>query len=91
LAGDSATDRLRQLRTEFDFVLISAPPVGEIPSVASLGQRVDGAVLVLEAHNTKRDVALRAKQEWERANTKWLGAVLNNRTFPIPPALYARI
>jgi Mrp family chromosome partitioning ATPase len=91
MASDTANNRLRELRTEFDFVLISSPPISEVPSVASLGQRADGAVLVVEAHNTKRDVVLRAKQEWERANTKLLGAVLNNRTFPIPPSLYARI
>ena len=91
MASESASDRLRELRSQFDFVLISAPPVNEVPSIVSLGQRVDGAVLVVEAHDTKRDVALRAKQEWERANTRLLGAVLNNRTFPIPPALYARL
>jgi hypothetical protein len=91
LASESATDRLRELRSQFDFVLISAPPVSEIPSIVSLGQRVDGTVLIVEAHDTKRDVAIRAKQEWERGNTRLLGAVLNNRTFPIPPSLYARL
>lgn len=91
MASEAATNRIRELRTEFDFVLVTAPPINEIPSVAALGQRADGAVLVLEAHNTKRDVALRTKQEWERTNTKLLGAVLNNRTFPIPPAIYGRI
>jgi len=72
-------------------VLMVAPPVSELSSVVSLGQRVDGVVLVVEAHDTKRDVAIRAKQEWERGNTRLLGAVLNNRTFPIPPGLYARL
>jgi protein-tyrosine kinase len=91
LGSESATDRLRELRGHFDFVLISAPPVSDTPSVMALGQRVDGAVLVVEAHDTKRDVAIRAKQEWERGNTRLLGAVLNNRTFPIPPSLYARL
>jgi hypothetical protein len=91
MASEAASDRLRELRTEFDFVLICAPPINETPSVAALGPRADGAVLVVEANNTKRDVALRVKQEWERANTRLLGAVLNNRTFPIPPSLYARL
>lgn len=91
LASESGTDRLRDFRSQFDYVLICAPPLHEAPAVASLGQRVDGAVLIVEAHDTKRDVALRVKQEWERANTRLLGAVLNNRTFPIPPSLYARL
>lgn len=91
MASESTTDRLRELRSQFDFVLISAPPVNEVPSIVAMGQRSDGAVLVVEAHDTKRDVALRVKQEWERANTRLLGAVLNNRTFPIPKALYERL
>ncbi len=91
LSSEAGSDRLRELRSQFDFVLISAPPLSEAPGIAALGQRVDGTVLIVEAHDTKRDVALRVKQEWERANTRLLGAVLNNRTFPIPPALYARL
>jgi Mrp family chromosome partitioning ATPase len=91
LASEAGTERLRELRSQFDFVLICAPPLHEVPGIASFGQRVDGTVLIVEAHDVKRDVALRVKQEWERANTRLLGAVLNNRTFPIPPALYARL
>ncbi len=91
LGSESGTERLRELRSQFDFVLVCAPPLHEAPGIASLGQRVDGTVLIVEAHDVKRDVALRVKQEWERANTRLLGAVLNNRTFPIPPALYARL
>jgi hypothetical protein len=91
MAGEAVSERLRDLRNHFDFVLIAAPPLSQVPGAASLGQRVDGVVLVLEAHSTRRDVALRAKQEWERANTRLLGAVLNNRTFPIPSSLYARL
>src|SRR4051812_16038478 len=70
LASESATDRLRELRSQFDFVLMVAPPVSETPSIVSLGQRVDGVVLVVEAHDTKRDVAIRSKREWERGNTR---------------------
>ena len=91
LAGDVMTERLRAFRSHFDFVVINTPPVSECPSVVTLGQRSDGVVLVIEANDTKRDVAVRVKQQWERANTRLLGAVLNNRTFPIPDRLYARL
>ncbi len=91
MATELATERLRELRSEFDFVLVCAPPINQVPTIAALGQRVDGTILIVEAHDTKREVALRVKQEWERANAHLLGAVLNNRTFPIPPALYARL
>jgi len=91
LAGDFMTERLREIRAHFDYVLITAPPIAECPSMGALGQRADGTVLVIEANDTRRDTALRAKQQWERANARLLGAVLNNRTFPIPDSLYARL
>jgi Mrp family chromosome partitioning ATPase len=51
----------------------------------------DGAVLVLEAHTTRRESARKAKECLEGANVKLLGAVLNKRTYPLPEVLYNRI
>jgi Mrp family chromosome partitioning ATPase len=44
--------------------------------------------MVLEADKTDRRHALRAKAEVEAANVRLLGAVLNNRRFPIPEPIY---
>lgn len=54
-------------------------------------QICDAAVLVLTAHKTRKDAALRAKQVLEQFKVNLIGTVLDNRTFPIPEAIYKRL
>jgi Mrp family chromosome partitioning ATPase len=79
---------ISDLRGEFTYVLINAPPVGLYGDAVLLGQMADGVVLVLEANSTRRVAALNAKQLLDAAKVRLLGIVLNNRTFPIPEKLY---
>jgi receptor protein-tyrosine kinase len=79
---------IKDLRDEFAYVIINAPPVGLYGDATFLGQIVDGVVLVLEANSTRRVTARKAKQKLESANVQVLGTVLNNRTFPIPEKIY---
>jgi hypothetical protein len=79
---------IKDLRGEFEYVLISAPPVGLYGDAALLGRTADGVVLVLEANSTRRVAALNAKELLDAAKVRLLGIVLNNRTFPIPEKLY---
>ena len=51
----------------------------------------DAAVLVVTAGRTRRDVALRAKQILQHFDVELLGAVLVERTFPIPEPIYRRL
>ena len=90
-----ASDRLRllftELREQFDHVLISAPPFSESAASILLSQLTDGVVLVVEAHATRRERARNVKESLTAAGVPLLGVVLNNRTFPIPDALYRRL
>ncbi len=83
--------RMGELRTEFGYILVDAPPVNLSADAIALGQLADGVVLVIGAHSTKREAAQKAKENLEAANVRILGAVLNRRTFPIPEMLYRRI
>lgn len=80
--------RIPELRKDFTYVLIDAPPVNAYADAALLGALADGAVLILGANETRREAALRAKETLEAAGIRLLGAVLNKRTFPIPEKLY---
>jgi Mrp family chromosome partitioning ATPase len=95
LDGPPGSDRLREfvgdLRARFHYVLINAPPVGLCTDAMILGRVSDGVVLVIEAHATRRETAREAKEAFSAAGVRLLGAVLNNRTFPIPEVLYRRI
>jgi protein-tyrosine kinase len=91
LSSTRLRERLVQLKNDFPFVLIEAPPVGMNGTATLLGPLADGAVLVIDANSTRREVARSAKASLERANVRLLGAVLNDRTFPIPDAIYRNI
>jgi Mrp family chromosome partitioning ATPase len=85
---DQVRSQIKDLPTEFAYVVINAPPVGVYSDAVLLGQMADGVVLVLEANSTRRVAARKAKQALEAANVRVLGTVLNNRTFPIPERIY---
>jgi protein-tyrosine kinase len=91
VASDQLRSRISELDKEFDYILIDAPPVHSSADAVLLGQMAQGVILVIEANSTRREAARRAKQTLEGANVKLLGAILNNRMFPIPEALYRRL
>lgn len=84
--------RLGELRREFDFAVIHALPT-DVPggSAAFLATLVDGLVLALEAHRTRRLAAMRIREQLSAANVRLLGVVLRGRSFPIPERLYRKL
>jgi len=83
--------RIQELRDAFDYVLIDVPPAGRYSDAVTVGSCTDGIILVLQSNMTRREPALKVKEEIEAANARLLGAVLNKRTFPIPERLYKRL
>lgn len=84
---DRTRDRINELRSSFDVVLIDAPPVSICNDALSLGQSSDGMVLVLRAGVTRRDAARRLTDELCASGVKLIGAVLNDFSSPIPAAV----
>lgn len=83
--------RIHELRSEFDFVLIDTAAVSVASDAVSVGSIADGVVLVLKANASRKETARQAIQGLQAGNAKVLGAVLNQRQFPIPEALYKRL
>jgi non-specific protein-tyrosine kinase len=67
-----------RLKEEADYVLFDTPPVIAVTDAAVLATRLDGAILVVSAGKTRRDLAQKAKAQLERVNANILGVVLNN-------------
>ena len=80
--------RIADLRNEFAYVLVDAPPLNSYADAVTLGRLTDGLVLVLEANSTRREAAANIIEHLRRSEVTVLGAVLNKRTFPIPQSLY---
>jgi capsular exopolysaccharide synthesis family protein len=99
VAGQSASSmhteilraRIAELRSEFDYVLIDAPPINLYADAVTVARMADGIILVLQSNSTRREAALKAKETCETAQVRLLGAVLNKRTFPIPQNIYSRL
>jgi capsular exopolysaccharide synthesis family protein len=91
LNSDGLRARFAELRREFDYVIVDAPPLTRCADAITLGQVTDGFVMVLEANATRKEVAQMAADHLRAANIQILGAVLNKRTFPIPDSLYKKL
>jgi len=83
--------RFEEMRAEFDYVLVDAPPLTHYADAITLGRLSDGLVLILEANATRREAALAVTDNLRASQIRVLGAVLNKRTFPIPDLLYRRV
>lgn len=99
LVGDSANllnsprvkPRLEELRKEFEFVIVDAPALSLYSDAIAMGRLSDGIVLLIGAGTTRRETAQMVQENLRTSDIPILGAVLNNRTYPIPEAIYKRI
>ncbi len=85
--SDRMRDRIAEIRSAFEYVLIDAPPVGLYNDALALGQLADGVLLVVRASSTRRDSACRLTAELLASGVKLIGAVLNDYASPIPEAI----
>ena len=91
LGSERMRARMSELRMTFDYVLIDAAPLSSCNDAIVLGALNDGVVLTLKANASRRETARNALHELQTANVRVLGAVLNQRTFPIPESLYKKL
>jgi non-specific protein-tyrosine kinase len=78
LSTKRLADALGQLSGLADYVLCDAPPVLAVTDAALWASQVDGVILLINAGNTRREHAQRAKQILEKVHARLVGAVLLN-------------
>lgn len=72
----------------FDFVLIDAPALSTGRRALRLGQKADGAFLVVEAGTTKKEQIEQAERYFASSATRLQGVILNRRTYAIPESIF---
>ena len=77
LGSQRLQDLLERLMSHVDMVLIDSPPVLPVTDAAVLAQVTDGVLLVIDAGETRREVAERALGSLERVEANVIGVVLN--------------
>jgi len=90
-AGTSLHSYLSEVRRQFAYSIVHAPSAGESDEAIAMAQFADGIILALSARRTRRAAACKIKAALEAAQAHLLGAVLCDRVFPIPEAIYRRL
>lgn len=67
-----------QMRQEFDYVLIDAPPVEAVSDPLILAKQADGVLLVVDAQSTRKAALRRSMNGLAAVDANVLGAVMNN-------------
>ena len=91
LSSERMKTRSEELRREFDFVIVDAPPLTEYADAMAIARLADGLVMVIEAESTRRETAVAITANLRSSGINILGAILNKRTYPIPQAIYNRL
>lgn len=89
-AAERVRERINELRTLFKYVVVHSPAYSD-RAAAPPSFGADGVVLIVEANATRREVVREVMEELRMRGTPILGLVLNNRTFPIPEAIYHKL
>jgi hypothetical protein len=79
------------MRREFKYSIVAGPPARESNQATAMARFADGIVLVLSAHRTRRNTALKVLEGLEGAQARIFGTVLSDRLFPIPERIYRRL
>lgn len=78
LMSDKFTQMLKELREEYDYVIVDTPPLGLVIDSAVVAKNCDGAVMVISAGRVRYKQARTTKVQLEKSGCKILGAVLNH-------------
>ena len=89
--SDEFDEFFREMLEKFDYVILDSPPALIFSEFRVLCSKADGVVLVVNSEKTRRQVALKAKNELEDAGAKLLGVVLNKRKYYIPNCIYKKL
>lgn len=91
LGHERARGLAAALGQRFDYVLFDCGPALTSSETGQIAATTDGAVLVVRAHRTKREVLGKAEKMIRFGGGKVIGTVLNRRHFPIPDPIYRRL
>lgn len=77
LGSHRMTAFLEAIKAQFDIILFDSPPTLGFADAAVLGNRLDGAFIVVRAGKTTPQMVAHVKTALENVNTKILGVILN--------------
>jgi Mrp family chromosome partitioning ATPase len=83
--------QIARLIASFDYVLMDLEPLDVASPAIPLMRLLDGVVLVIDAERHARHIARQAVEVLRSTGVEILGAILANRRYPVPAAIYRRL
>lgn len=83
-------DMIPALKEKFDYVIVDAPPLGQVIDCAVMAPELDGVVVVIDTTRNSYKLEKRIKSQLEKAEGKILGVVLNRVDFKDKGGYYGK-
>lgn len=84
--GNNAIDSLFDpLAQEAEVLVVDIPPLSTAPEARTLLRSLDGAILVVRAHRTRRQSVEKSVTTFEEIGVSLCGVVLNRFSYDLPP------
>jgi capsular exopolysaccharide synthesis family protein len=78
----------RQVRRQYDYILVDSPPINNAPDAGMIGRATGNSLLVVRMGKTHRESVDRAVRLLHAAQVEVSGIVLTHRHYHIPHYLY---
>lgn len=88
LASDKMKDFLRNVRSQFDHVIIDTPPIIPVTDAGIVGSQIDGTILIIRAGKTQRGIVKHAEALLNQSHSKLLGYVMSGIEYHLPEYIY---
>ena len=86
LGNEGGIERLlTDLGRDSEFMILDVPPLSQAPESASILRAVDATILVVQAHRTRKQSALKSLQTFDELGVACCGIVLNRMHYDVPP------
>lgn len=90
LESERLKDLIEKLKSEFDLILVDAPPVIPYSDASVLSSQIDGVLLVVQSGKTRREDIQQVQATLQDNQAKVLGVVLNKQRHFVPERIYNR-
>ena len=88
LSSKSMLTFLEKIHSEYDIILLDAPPIGMVTDAAILSTITDGTILVAHSGKVEIEAIQRAKESLEKVNANIIGVVLNKLSKKVSEKYY---
>jgi capsular exopolysaccharide synthesis family protein len=78
IASQKMVQHIEYFKKHYDIVFFDTPPVFAVTDATLLGTKVDGVILVIKAHHTDKEIAVRAVTSIQNVGVKVWGVILND-------------